>query len=220
MANQLYLTADGSHSLLSENFNVSYHSKHGAIQESQHVFINAGLLHRSKTKQVLNVLEIGFGTGLNALMTLQIAEQHQLKINYQTYEAYPISDTHVSELNYATQLDIDPSILDHLHHCDWNTPHIIQPYFQFTKWLKRFEEITDKDQFDVIYFDAFAPNAQTELWEKPLLQKMYDALKPEGVLTTYCAKGVVKRCFKTIGFELESIPGPPGKREMTRVIKN
>ena len=212
-------THDGSHSLLSDEFGVSYHSKYGAIQETKHVFIDAALQPIALKNKEIAVLEIGFGTGLNAYMTLLEAERLSLPVQYTTYEAFPVPMHQVEQLNYSEALAADQSLFEQLHNCQWNVPHQICEHFLFVKYQKKFQEIATVNAFDVIYFDAFAPNAQPELWEAPLMQAMYDALKIGGVLTTYCAKGVVKRTMKSVGFEIEAIPGPPGKREMTRAWK-
>lgn len=216
----LFVTQDGSHSLHSDQYGVSYHSKYGAITETQHVFINAGLRHKSANLKKLSVLEIGFGTGLNAYMTLLESVNSDLQIEYVTYEAFPISMTQVKELNYTEQLQskFHPSF-EEMHLVPSGKKTELLPSFLFQKFIASFEEINYQNQFDVIYFDAFAPTSQPELWEAPMLQKMYEALKSGGVLTTYCAKGVVKRTLKAIGFAIEAIPGPPGKREMTRAVK-
>ena len=221
MPNALFETQDGSHSLLSEQFGVSYHSKYGAIQETQHVFINAALRFKAVSQKEISILDIGFGTGLNAYMTLLEADKKNLSIQYTGIEAFPISIQQASDLNYSTLLKTDhfqASFLE-MHRTDWATLVQLTDQFQFTKHQIKFETIDFSDQFDIIYFDAFAPNAQPELWEADLLGKMYQALKKEGVLVTYCAKGVVKRTLKAVGFEIEALKGPPGKREMTRAIK-
>lgn len=215
-------TEDGSHSIHSDQFGVSYHSKYGAIQESLHVFIDAALRFKIQSNPAsISILELGFGTGLNALLTLQESQKHKMVFNYETFEAFPIEIKTAEELNYLEMLE-RADLQDHflqMHTCEWSTPIVINPTFNFTKHKKSFSEIDSSNLFDVIYFDAFAPNAQPELWEPALLEKLYKALKPNGVLTTYCAKGQVKRDFKKVGFEIQSIPGPPGKREMTRAIK-
>lgn len=217
----LFITQDGSHSLHSDQFGVSYHSKYGAITESQHVFINAGLLHKAANQKQLSVLEIGFGTGLNAYMTLLESVKSDLQIDYVTYEAFPILQAQVKELNYTSRLQSDfHTSFEEMHLAPSGEKTELLPFFHFQKFITSFDEINYANQFDVIYFDAFAPTSQPELWETPLLQKMFDALKSGGVLTTYCAKGVVKRTLKAIGFTIEAIPGPPGKREMTRAVKS
>ena len=153
-------------------------------------------------------------------MTLQEAIAEGLSIDYTTFEAYPLTDKAIAELNYGQILGADMEAhFKKMHQLPWEQKHQLTDNFLFEKQKRRFEEIDFINQFDVIYFDAFAPTSQPELWEEPLLQKMFDALKPEGVLTTYCAKGVVKRTLKKVGFEIEALPGPPGKREMTRAVK-
>ncbi len=221
MQGRIFETGDGSPSIFSEQFGVSYHSMHGAIQETEHVFIEAGLRYRAAELEELSILGIGMGTGLNAYMTYLEAERQQLKINYVTIEAFPLEFVVAEQLNYAELLGKEDTqaLFLTLHEAAWGKTQELSPCFKFTKWLKRFEEIDFMNQFDVIYFDAFAPNAQPELWEADLLTKMYHALKPNGVLVTYCAKGVVKRTLKAIGFEVQAIPGPPRKREMTRAVK-
>lgn len=217
--NKLFQTADGSNSLMSEQFGVSYHSKHGAVQETQHVFINAAFNHISLPK--VKLLEIGFGTGLNALMTLQNCRKTNKEVEYVAVEAYPVSMETVESLDYHTMLK-DNTLeqpLKTMHQLESHMLAEIESNFKFEKRIMLFEDIDESNQYDIIYFDAFAPNAQPELWDVGLLAKMYRALKKGGILTTYCAKGQVKRNLKSLGFTVESIPGPPGKREMTRALK-
>ena len=217
----LFETQDGSHSLFSKEYGVSYHSKYGAIQETQHVFINAGLRLKAIEQTEISILEIGFGTGLNAYMTIFESEKRGLTIDYVGVEAYPVSKEITQQLNYAKQVNQPESqvIFDIIHDIEWDVPHLINEHFRLTKVNKRFEELGYDSKFDLIYFDAFAPTSQPELWEIPLLTLMLNALKPNGVLVTYCAKGQFKRNLKAVGFTVEAIPGPPGKREMTRAIK-
>lgn len=213
-------TQDGSHSIFSEQFDVSYHSKYGAIQESLHVFIGAGLHHQINRKEQISVLDIGFGTGLNALLTYLETIAKNITISYEAIEAYPLDLSTALSLNYPSILGVNAeSVFHRLHSSEWESSINISESFRFRKRKQFFQDISDQEKFDVIYFDAFAPNAQPELWEAPLLSKMYAALKPNGVLVTYCAKGAVKRALKSIGFTIESLPGPPGKREMTRGLK-
>lgn len=217
---RIFVTSDGSHSMFSNEHGVSYHSKHGAIQETQHVFIDAAYHFKSSNQTDLSILEIGFGTGLNAFMTWLETEKTNHQIQYTAIEAFPISMEEATQLNYANALQQDSSKFLKLHESPWEETISLSPNFLFTKNKRKFEELNFQNEFDIIYFDAFAPNAQPELWEEPILQKMFDALKTNGVLTTYCAKGVVKRTLKAVGFTIEAIPGPPGKREMTRALKN
>jgi tRNA U34 5-methylaminomethyl-2-thiouridine-forming methyltransferase MnmC len=219
--NEIFETEDGSKSLKSINFGVSYHSKHGAIQETRHVFIDAGLDFCKQGH--IDLLDIGFGTGLNALMALQWAQLNQVKVNYVGIEAYPIHLDTALLMNYPQALDTDDkldSVFIAMHEVESGVTLELDQYFSFEKRISKFETLEDKNAYDVIFFDAFAPNAQPDLWELDLLQRMYDALKASGVLTTYCAKGQVKRNLKALGFTVEALPGPPGKREMTRAIKS
>lgn len=220
-AGEIFETQDGSHSIYSQQYGVSYHSKYGAIQESRHVFINAGLYFKTLQQKALAILEIGFGTGLNALLTFDEAERQHLNIQYEAIEAFPISLDEAAQLNYPTLLTAAnlQTIFTTLHQCTWEEQHQLSPHFSIKKVCKSFQEIQYNDQFDLIYFDAFAPSAQPELWEPPFLALMYNALRPSGILVTYCAKGSVKRAFKAVGFQLEALTGPPGKREMTRCVK-
>lgn len=221
MPNSLIETEDGSHSLFSEQYGVNYHSKHGAIQETQHVFINAALRFKAVVQKEISILGIGFGTGLNAYMTLLEAAKRNLAIQYTAIEAYPISMEQATALNYSTLLNNEPSQAQFLqmHSCDWAKSVTITEQFQFIKQQIKFEAIDFDNQFDIIYFDAFAPNSQPELWDAAVLGIMHKVLRKDGVLVTYCAKGVVKRTLKAVGFQIEALKGPPGKREMTRAIK-
>lgn len=217
----IFETQDGSHSILSEQFGVPYHSKYGAVRESHHVFIQAGLYFKAASKKNMSILELGFGSGLNALLTLIEAETHGWKIDYETVEAFPIPIAQARQLNYPSSLNAmqwQQAFLQ-MHENKASEQQWITPNFRFQKILDHFQNIQIADRFDVIYFDPFAPDTQPELWEIPLLQAMYEALLPGGVLVTYCAKGIVKRNLKSVGFQVESLPGPPGKREMTRAIK-
>lgn len=219
---KIFETQDGSHSIFSEKYGVSYHSKYGAIQESRHVFINAGLLRQALQRQEIAVLEIGFGTGLNAFLSLLEADRRMLTLHYEALEAYPIQKTQAALLNYPQRLSVSDdyaqTFLD-LHALEWGKEHRLRPRFTFKKIHSAFENFSSPPRFNVVFFDAFAPNAQPELWEQPILDKMYEALLPGGVFVTYCAKGVVKRRMKAAGFQIEALPGPPGKREMTRGVK-
>lgn len=215
-------TQDGSHSIFSEKFGVSYHSKYGAIQETQHVFINAGLKAKAETQTEIHILDIGFGTGLNALMTFLEGQKSGLKIHYTGVEAYPISLEAARQLNYIEQLQLPDNQANFIkmHEANWGETIAINDNFQLTKVKKKFEDLDFDKEFDLIYFDAFAPTSQPELWKIPLLSIMYNTLKINGLLVTYCAKGQFKRNLKAVGFEVEALAGPPGKREMTRGMKS
>ncbi len=217
----VFESRDGSSTLLSERFGVTYHSKYGALQESAHVFIKEGLFYKCIAKKELKILEMGFGTGLNALLTQQKAGSIGLKIEYTAIEKYPVDQDVLEKLNYCEKLQMfnGNCFFKRLHECPWEEPVQLADYFAITKKKQSFEEITFESTFDLIYYDAFAPNIQPELWEAPILKKMYGALDKGGVLVTYCAKGDFKRTLKAIGFEVKTLKGPPGKREMIRAKK-
>ncbi len=216
---RIFETQDGSHSIFAEQFGVSYHSKYGAIQETQHVFIDAALRFKAVLKKDIRILEMGFGTGLNAYMTSLEARRRNLQVQYTGVEAYPINESQWQSLNYAEQLQEESDTFSIFHTSEWGDWMEVNENFSLLKLHQRFETLEFEPQFDIIYYDTFAPNAQPELWSAELFQKMYDALLPDGILVTYCAKGEVKRTMKSVGFEVERLKGPPGKREMTRAIK-
>ncbi|MGZ4054200.1 MAG: tRNA (5-methylaminomethyl-2-thiouridine)(34)-methyltransferase MnmD [Bacteroidia bacterium] len=225
MERTLIKTADGSHSLYVKDLDEHYHSIHGAIQESIHVFINTGLKFiAEKNKSEINILEIGFGTGLNALLTCMEAEKSDLKINYTSLEAFPLSIDLTNKLNYVDLLSSEKKDLqntfDLLHSCEWEKDIAISKNFILHKIKNTLQEIRFENSFDLIYFDAFGPRVQPEMWKEELFSKIYSATKQDGCLVTYCAKGEVKRTLKKVGFVVETLPGPPRKREMVRGIKN
>tara|TARA_B100000614_G_C14356461_1_gene415279 strand:+ start:50 stop:700 length:651 start_codon:yes stop_codon:yes gene_type:complete len=215
MKKELILTNDGSHSLFVKKLNETYHSIHGSITEANHVFIRNGLQFQNKLN--INILEIGFGTGLNALLTL--LNLNQKRVNYTSLEPFPISDKIYKKLNFYEILKSDKETFIKLHNSDWevNVPHTDN--FNLNKLRKKIQYFNSSEKFDIIYFDAFAPEKQSEMWSIEVLNKCYYFLKPKGFLVTYCAKGVVKRTLKEVGFLVESLEGPPGKREMIRAFK-
>ena len=217
---ELKITEDGSHTLFLPGLDETYHSSHGAIQESRHVFIDAGL--RYLKKRNINVLEIGFGTGLNAFLTLLETSKNELTINYSTLEAFPLELSLIKQLNYTSELNLEKNVIDLfniLHEVEWEVSQSITNQFNLKKYKIKLDNYITNEKFDLIYFDAFAPQVQPEMWTLPVFEKMYECLNRNGVLVTYCAKGSVKRALKDVGFNIECIPGPPGKREMTRAHK-
>ncbi len=223
MKREIIKTGDGSATIYLPDWNEHYHSKHGAVQEALHVFIKSGY-HHYLTKQGLkeiSILEIGFGTGLNALLTLVEAERSKVKVNYTGVEAYPVSAKEVSALEYAEVVleEKAPEVFKKLHHTEWEKRSEISAFFSLQKEKKFFSEISEKEEFDLIYFDAFGPRVQPELWSEEVFQNMYSALKSKGVLVTYSAKGDVRRAMQSSGFFVERLEGPPGKREMLRATK-
>lgn len=220
MEREIIKTLDGSTTIFIKEWDECYHSKFGAIQESKHVFIKNGLsLFENKT---ISILEIGFGTGLNAFITFLESQKLKLTIDYVGVEAYPVSAEEVLSLNYVSELNAenDISIFEKMHESNWEEPIPLRENFFLTKRRQFFDAIDDKDKFDLIYFDAFGYNTQPELWSTAIFQKMYNALKENGILVTYAARGVVKRSMKEVGFTVEKLEGPPGKREMFRAKKN
>ena len=219
---RVFLTEDGSSSIYSKEFGVPYHSIHGAIQETEHVFIQAGLVYCSARKSQLNIFEMGFGTGLNALATLAFATSEQIHINYQCIELHPLSATEYQGLNYLDHRKFSSFSSEFLsmHEAVDCKPTSISDNFTITKFIRDIREHHfSENSLDLIYYDAFAPTAQEELWSQSMMERLYQSLESKGVLVTYCAKGSFKRALKSAGFVVEGIPGPPRKREMTRAIK-
>lgn len=213
--NKIIITNDGSHSIYSSNFKESYHSLNGSISESLHVFIKNGL--KTVYKENINVLEIGFGTGLNVLLT--IINNKKKKINFHTIEKYPITKEIYEKLNYCKKLNIKENILIDLHEKNWNKPHDINKHFTFHKHLTSVQKLSINLRFDIIYYDAFSPRKDNEMWSYKILSKMFNLLKYNGFLVTYCAQGEVKRTLKKIGFKVETLKGPLSKREMIKAIR-
>lgn len=220
MKKQLILTSDGSHSFYIEEMDEQYHSKHGAINESMHIFINEGLLRAAQNRAQVNVLEVGMGTGLNVFLTYLDTIKNKRNVKMTTIEAFPISEEDASQLNYAELLGKNKSDFLKIHSCKWNEWQIITDKFSLLKYDKLIQEICLKERYDVIYFDAFAPEKQEELWTERIFQKLYEQLSDSGILVTYCVKGVIRRRLQQIGYIIEKIPGPKGgKREMLRAMK-
>lgn len=219
MKRSIIQTRDGSTTIHIEGWDECYHSRFGAIQEAQHVFIKNGLsLFENKS---ISILEIGFGTGLNAFITFLESEKLNQTIDYVGVEAFPISNDELVSMNYVSELDAEDEseIFTKMHQSDWEKQMMLRDNFLFTKRQQFFEDIIDIEKFDLIYFDAFGFDVQPDLWSTTIFQKMYNALKPEGVLVTYAARGVVKRSMIEVGFTVEKLEGPPGKREMFRAKK-
>jgi tRNA U34 5-methylaminomethyl-2-thiouridine-forming methyltransferase MnmC len=210
-------TADGSSTLYVPILDEHYHSVHGAVQESSHVFLEAGWRAIAPGRTELNVLEIGFGTGLNAWLTAKEAESQGLKTYYESLEAYPLSLEEAGLLNYTEAYpEVDRQVFLTMHESPWGVPVEIRPHFSLHKWHGKLEDWSPEITFDLIYFDAFAPSAQPELWTEEVFKKLRSAAREGALLVTYCAKGSVKRAMKASGWKVEALPGPPGKREMTR----
>ena len=220
---KIVISEDGSSTIYQSEIDEHYHSINGAKQESQHIFINAALRHwleNNHYSKTVNILEIGLGTGLNALLT--VLETTDIKINYYTFEAYPVEEEILKELKYHNSLE-ELDIFKQIHDAKWNELQIITDNFSICKIDKDFSQFTSEqfDQlFDVVYFDAFSPEKQAEMWTIDIFAKLYQWMHQGGIMTTYCAKGYVRRSMQEVGFIVERIPGPPGKREILRSSKN
>ncbi|MGB0880267.1 MAG: tRNA (5-methylaminomethyl-2-thiouridine)(34)-methyltransferase MnmD [Polaribacter sp.] len=236
MKREIIITSDGSTTIHLPDWNEQYHSKHGAIQEAYHVFIKAGLEkvlsstksnqntipQKNKTIQTnISILEIGFGTGLNAIITFLETKKVATKIDYVGVEAYPISEEEVERLNYIARLKAKKHQKDFkkMHTLSWEEKHMISENFSLTKKKQFFQEIKEKNTFDLIYFDAFGAKNQPELWTEVIFSNMFTALKKNGILVTYSAKGSVRRAMESVGFVVERLEGPLGKREMLRAVR-
>ncbi len=216
---QLIITEDGSHSLFNSDLNETYHSIHGAIQESKHVFIDAGLDHwlKSNKKSNLRILEIGFGTGLNAFLTCLHPLLRNINIYYKSWEAFPIDLELVDQLNYSEKLG-SGVFFKKLQSAAWEQSVVISASFTLHKHQGNLinDALNEPLRFDLIYYDAFGPSKQPEIWTKQVLGKIIDVLDVNGLFVTYCAKGQVKRDLKSLGLVVETLPGPPGKLQMIR----
>jgi tRNA U34 5-methylaminomethyl-2-thiouridine-forming methyltransferase MnmC len=222
MKREILITGDGSPTVAIPEINVTYHSMHGAIQESMHVFIEAGLkplLNRS-ARQPISIFEMGFGTGLNALLTLIQADQSQQEIYYETIEPDPVEADRVNRLNYHEQLQRPDlkNAFEQLHYCEWNKAIAITPYFTFKKMNGALTAYSADTKFNLIYFDAFAPTVQPELWTTEVFKKLNGIMETNGVLVTYSSKSIIRKAMTQAGFTVTKIPGPHGKREMVRAI--
>lgn len=219
---EIVITSDGSHTLYLPEMDEHYHSVNGAMGESQHVYISAGFNYIKKEK--INVFEVGFGTGLNAFLTLNEAKTKDKIVEYHSIEFHPVPEEIIKALNFPFFKDFETNSKDiffRLHSAPWNKPVVIDKNFtlcknltDITKWIP-----VKKNILDVVYFDAFAPEKQPEVWNQEIFDRIFSAMVIGGVLTTYCAKGELKRMLKKAGFMVEALPGFSGKREMVRAKK-
>jgi len=219
MKREIITTSDGSTTIHLPDWDENYHSKHGAIQEARHVFIKNGLCLFDR--KPVTIMEIGFGTGLNAFITFLESQQYNQVVDYVGVEAYPVSAEEVTGMNYIKALEAENQALvfEQMHAIPWEDKTALTNNFSLTKRKQFFEAINDESVFDLIYFDAFGYRVQPELWSTEIFRKMHTALKPGGILVTYAARGVVKRSMIEVGFTVEKLEGPPGKREMFRASK-
>lgn len=218
---EIITTEDGSNTLYSPSFNEIYHSRFGAIAESRHVFITNGL--KPALASNIKVFEVGLGTGLNALLSWDFAKKQHINIHYHSIELFPLTPNCALQLNYATQLEDTVNAKDvfqAIHNCIWGKTHYLDDLFSFLKEEKDLQAIQLKNDFyDVVFFDAFAPEVQAEMWSLDVFEKLFKALKPNGILVTYCSKGAVRRVMLQAGFDVIKVPGPKGKREILQAWK-
>ena len=220
MKRELLITDDGSSTFFIAEMEVTYRSRRGAMQESMHVFINAGLKPLLHSQQTLRVFEMGFGTGLNALLTFKEAVTAKQAVYYYTAELFPLEKAAYQQLNYTQSEDtLLKEVFEKMHGCDWEADCTLPGNFTFHKTNTAVEDIATAEIFDLVYYDAFAPRAQPELWTVPIFEKIYQLLSPGGILVTYCSKGDVRRALLAAGFTVEKLQGPRGKREMLRAIR-
>ncbi len=220
---QFLITADGSHTLYIPELDETYHSIHGAIQESMFVYIEQGLNYfaEKEISEKIRIFEVGFGTGLNALLSAIYAEKHHVFLQYECLETSPLGDKEIKKLNYPAIIGglFSKELFQNIHDSPWSEWVEICTYFQFQKIKARIQDYGVSEIFDICFFDAFAPSKQPEMWSLEVLEKVFSLLNYNGVLVTYCAKGQLKRDLKSIGFKVETLPGPPGKMQMVRAIK-
>lgn len=218
MKSTLRITKDGSHSLFVEALNEHYHSIHGAVQESKHVFLKMGM--DATTASPLRILEIGFGTGLNAYLTYRAALDDNRRVEYTGVEKYPVEESIWTQLNYPDPDDaLSVEQFREIHLAKWGTEEALHPLFSITKIRQDFLDPLPEGPFDLIYFDAFAPEKQPDLWTVEQFQELYRRAAMGCVMVTYSAKGQVRRNMIEAGWEVEKVAGPPGKREMLRAKK-
>lgn len=217
---EIISTADGSHSLYLSHLDETYHSRHGARQESQHVFIENGLRFMSHSSKII-ILEVGFGTGLNALLACHFAEETKIQVEFITLETEPLSLELMSEFaRLSTFTETDTSLHTKLHQATWEKMERISDHFSIKKLNNSIQNVAiDRGSVDLIFYDAFGPRAQPEMWTMSIFEKLFSLLHQNGVFVTYCAKGQVRRDLESAGFIMERLPGPPGKREMLRGVK-
>lgn len=217
---QIVATKDGSQTLLNETLDSTYHSRHGALTESKHVFIDKGL-RKLIDKGVTNItlLEMGFGTGLNALLSASIAKREKIDIEYHGLELFPVAEDVWRAYKLPDELKTERNLFESIHSSGWNSSNELLERFLLSKHHVSLLEFEPNSMFDLVYYDAFEPETQPELWTDEVFSKLFSWMNDGGVLTTYCCKGYVRRNMIAAGFEVEKVPGPPGKREMICAVK-
>ena len=220
MQTQVRITGDGSPTLYNPQLDETYHSMHGAVGESRHVFIENGLEYYSKQHDpgVVKVLEVGFGTALNALLSWEFARSTPIKVDYTTLEPYPLDSAIIHELFALLPETVNAKDFKYLHALPWEQTHRLCKHFAFCKLPLKVQDLQQRAFFDVVYYDAFAPNKQPDIWKPQVLARVLEGMKPGSVLVSYCAQGQFKRDLAALGFQVQTLEGPPGKKEMTRAI--
>jgi tRNA U34 5-methylaminomethyl-2-thiouridine-forming methyltransferase MnmC len=220
MQREITVTGDGSHTIVVPGMNVTYHSHHGAIAESTWVFVDAGFsyLRKQSPYNPLTILEIGFGTGLNALLTLKEAIAQQQPVHYTTIETHPLTQEEIVRINHGNLVKMNDAFLK-IHRSDWEKDIVIDPFFTLHKKNISLLDLSLNNSVDCIYFDAFAPTDQPELWTQQVFEKLYKLLTPGGILVTYSSKSIIRKAMQAAGFNVTKIPGPHGKRDMVRAFK-
>ena len=216
-------TGDGSDTLYNKEIDETYHSLHGSVTESKHVYINAGLenfLGKNK-KQSISILEVGLGTGLNLLLTLKYAKKNNLKIQYHAIEPFPLDNTILKKLNFNNKLEgFDKKVYEKIHHPKNLEPIDLSNNISFTKSITRLEQISfENEKYDLVFFDAFAPSKQPDIWSVENFRIIREAMKKDGIMVTYSSSGKLKKILKELKFKIEKLAGPKGKKEMTRAVK-
>lgn len=218
MNREIRTTGDGSHTLYVQELDEPYHSMYGSIQESSHVFIEEGLLQIKDN--TIRILECGLGTGLNLLLTLAKAGKQRKKVYYHAVEKYPLTADEYRILNFESFIaDAPPESLFSIHEGPWDQPFELAGHFTLFKERADFRNMDPNGSFDLVYYDAFAPNKQPSLWSEQVFSSIYSLMNPGAILVTYTSKGAVRRTLTTCGFKVEKVPGPPGKREMIRATR-
>lgn len=220
MAISLYTTSDQSHTLYNDELDETYHSRNGALEEAMHVYLSNGFIARAAGLKDIALLEIGFGTGLNALLTLVETQKHQLTCQYVSLETYPLAPHITNTLNYSGFVPaIFTGAYGRLHEAAWDKAVTINEWFTLHKINKSIHYYEPQQQFDVVYYDAFGPDKQPDMWTPEIFSKLYHSMNSNGIFVTYSAKGDVRRALKQVGFEVELLPGGAGKRNMLRAVK-
>lgn len=220
MIRRILPTQDNSNTVFVEELNETYHSQNGALTESQYIFIDKGFKEATKDKNSLHIFEVGFGTGLNAILTLIEADKLNIYCTYHTIEAFPLEHEIINALNYKKLIDVNyHDLFDLIHSSEWDSEIKINGNFLINKIHSLLENFSPETKYDLVYFDAFAPDKQPELWEEKIFKKLYESMNEKGILVTYSAKGDVRRLMTKIGFAVEKLEGPPMKRHMTRARK-